>query len=68
MTFICKEDLLGMLLKEMNIANSLSYNSEGIIDNQGNYSLGCDFHRRLAQMEYNTLKIVYDFVQNMETI
>ena len=68
MTFICKEDLLGMLLKEMNIANSLSYNSDGIIDNQGNYSPGCDFHRRLAQMEYNTLKTVYDFVQNMETI
>lgn len=52
----------------MNIAHSLSYNSEGIIDNQDNYSPGCDFHRRLAQMEYDTLKIVYDFVQNMETI
>ena len=68
MTFICKEDLVEMLTKEMNIAHSLSYNSEGITDNQGNYSPGCDFHRRLAQMEYKTLKIVYDFVQNMETI
>ena len=68
MTFICKEDLVKMLTKEMNIAYSLSYNSEGIINNQGNYSAGCDFHRRLAQMEYETLKIVYDFVQNMESV
>ena len=68
MTFICKEDLVEMLLKEMSIAHSLSYNSVGIKDNQGNYLPGCDFHRRLAQMEYDTLKIVYGFVQNMETI
>lgn len=68
MTFICKEDLVEMLHKEMSIAYSLSYNSEGIIDNQGDYSPGCDLHRRLAQMEYDTLKIVYDFVQNMKTI
>ena len=68
MTFICKEDLVEMLTKEMNIVHSLSYNSEGITDNQGNYSPGCDFHRRLAQIEYTTLKNVYDFVRNMETI
>ena len=67
MTFICKEDLDAMLLKEMNTAHALAY-SEGIIDNQGNYLLGCDLHRRLSKMEYDTLKIVYDFVQNMETI
>ena len=57
-----------MLHKEMSIAYSLSYNSEGIVDNHGNYLPGYDFHRRLTQMEYDTLKIVYDFVQNMETI
>ena len=36
MTFICKEELEAMLLKEMNIAHALAC-SEGIKDNQGNY-------------------------------
>ena len=67
MAFICKEELEEMLLKEMNIAHSIAY-SEGIIDNQGNYLPGCDFHRRLSKMEYDTLKIVYEFIQNMESI
>jgi hypothetical protein len=30
--------------------------------------LGCDLHRRLSKMEYDTLKIVYEFIQNMESI
>jgi hypothetical protein len=67
MTFICKEDLEAMLRKEMNIAHTLAY-SEGIIDNQGNYLSGCDLHRSLSKMEYDTLKIVYEFIQNMESI
>lgn len=67
MTFICKEDLEAMLRKEMNIAHALAYN-EGIKDNQGNYLLGCDLHRRLSKMEYDTLKNVYEFIQNMESI
>jgi len=67
MTFICKEELEAMLLKEMNIAHALAC-SEGIKDNQGNYLPGCDLHRRLAKMEYNTLKIVYEFIQNMESV
>jgi len=67
MTFICKEELESMLRKEMGIAYALAY-SEGIIDNQGNYSLGCDLHRRLSKMEYDTLKIVYEFIQNMESV
>lgn len=67
MTFICKEDLEEMLRKEMNIAHALAY-SEGIIDNQGNYLPGCDLHRSLSKMEYDTLKIVYEFIQNMESI
>ena len=56
-----------MLLKEMNIAHALAC-SEGIKDNQGNYLPGCDLHRRLAKMEYNTLKIVYEFIKNMESV
>lgn len=67
MTFICKEELEAMLLKEMNVAHSLAY-GEGIIDNQGNYLPGCDLHRRLAYMEYVTLKNVYEFIQNMESV
>ena len=67
MTFICKEDLEAMLLKEMNIAHSIAY-SEGIKDNQGNYLPGCDLHRRLSKMEYDTLKNVYEFIQNMVSI
>ena len=67
MTFICKEDLEAMLLKEMRIAHALAY-SEGIIDNQDNYLPGCDLHRSLSKMEYDTLKIVYEFIQNMESI
>lgn len=67
MTFICKEDLEAMLLKEMNIAHAYAY-SEGIIDNQGNYLPGCDLHRRLSKMEYDTLKTVYEFIQNMESV
>ena len=67
MTFICKEDLEAMLLKEMNIAHALAY-GEGIIDNQGNYLTGCDLHRRLFKMEYDTLKNVYEFIQNMERV
>ncbi len=67
MTFICKEELEAMLLKEMNIAHTLAY-SEGIKDNQGNYLPDCDLQRRLLKMEYNTLKIVYEFIQNMESV
>ena len=67
MTFICKEELVAMLCKEMNIAHALAY-SEGIIDNQGNYLPACDLHRRLSKMEFDTLKNVYEFVQNMESI
>ena len=67
MAFICKEDLEAMLRKEMNIAHALAYR-EGIIDNQGNYLPGCDLHRRLFKMEYDTLKIVYEFIQNMESV
>lgn len=67
MTFICKEDLEAMLLKEMNIAHALAY-SEGIIDNQGNYLPGCDLHRIVSKTEYDTLKIVYEFIKNMESI
>lgn len=67
MTFICKEDLEAMLCEEMNIAYALAY-SEGIKDNQGNYLLGCDLHRSLSKMEYDTLKTVYEFIQNMESI
>lgn len=67
MAFICKEDLEAMLRKEMNVAHALAY-SEGIKDNQGNYQPGCDLHRRLSKMEYDTLKSVYEFIQNMESI
>lgn len=67
MTFICKEELEAMLLKEMNIAYALAY-SEGIIDNQGNYFPGYDLHRRLSKMEYDTLKNVHEFIQNMESV
>ena len=67
MTFICKEELEAMLLKEMNIAHALAC-SEGIIDNQGKYLPGSYLHKKKKKMEYNTLKIVYEFIQNMESV
>lgn len=67
MTFIHKEDLDAMLVNEMNIANK-QVNSTGIKDNEGNYLPGCDLHRAISLIQYNTLKIVYDFVQKMEKV
>lgn len=64
--YIKKGELLYVLHEQMQIAAHIA-NNESPIDNDGNYSLGIDWHRRVAGIQYRTLKAVCDTIDALKT-